>query len=168
MAGYREIERTTESYEILEMVLAGASPQDIANQRGVATSTVNAAIRRQLVELQDRTAELAGAYREILYMRLERLWLAIYEEAAGGNLQAIDRGMKIIDMEAKLIGAYAPRKVDQRSVNIIASAKLSDEELRKAYAALGVDEPPKMSDIKQRDVQAELAKRIDRVKIVDG
>ena len=57
-------------------------------------------------EVDNAIRESAAEILELELTRLDRLLMAVYPAAINGDLQAIDRALKIEDMRAKLLGLY--------------------------------------------------------------
>jgi len=91
--------------------MAGMKFDDIAEQvgytnRGTAYETVMRAIRRETTQNVEevRAAEIA---------RLDELMLTLWPKARRGELQAIDRVLKLMERRAKYLGGLeAPAKID--------------------------------------------------------
>ncbi len=62
--------------------------------------------------MREWATPLADLARETEAERLDALQVACWSAAIGGDLQAIDRALKIMARRAKLLGLDEPRKVD--------------------------------------------------------
>lgn len=96
--------------QALELRKAGYGFQFIADQLGYdgpsgAFKAVNAALKKTLQEPADE-------YRALHHARLEQIWKTIYPQIVAGNLNAIDRGIKVLAELADLFGLNAPIKID--------------------------------------------------------
>jgi len=88
---------------------AGWTFDRIANVLGYShPSGAHAAFKRALERIKDES--LANEMRELHRFRLEAALSAIWPEVQKGNLQAIDRMLKILDRDAKLYGLDMPIK----------------------------------------------------------
>jgi hypothetical protein len=92
----------------LELRLAGVTYQQIADELGYAGrqgafKAVEAALRLTLREPADNL-------RRISAERLDRATLAIWRAVNAGDLQAIDRLLRIEARRAKLLGLDAPQR----------------------------------------------------------
>ena len=92
----------------LELRLAGVTYQQIADELGYAGrqgafKAVEAALRLTL-------REPADSLRRISAERLDRATLAIWRAVSAGDLQAIDRLLRIEARRAKLLGLDAPQR----------------------------------------------------------
>ena len=92
----------------LELRKAGATYSAIAQQLGYrnhagAVRAVKSALKKTLQEPADDVRELEAA-------RLDALLLGIWQQATTGNLEALDRALKIMARRAALLGLDAPRE----------------------------------------------------------
>ncbi len=100
---------TAEKYrEVLELRCAGLSFEEIAKRTGYsgrqgAQQAYNSALKRWAIETVQQQ-------RIIQSERLDRIFTQAYLEARNGNLQAIDRCLKIEKRRAELWGLDAPRQ----------------------------------------------------------
>jgi len=95
--------------QALDLRLAGASYRQIAFALGVGVKTawqdVNRALQEYLTEPveQIRAAEIA---------RLDRLLMAYWQKALGGDESAAYLFLAIMDRRARLLGLDAPKRID--------------------------------------------------------
>lgn len=94
--------------EVLELRCAGLSFDEIAKRTGYAgrqgaQQAYNAALKRWGVESVEQQ-------RIVQSERLDRIFTQAYLEARNGNLQAIDRCLKIEKRRAELWGLDAPKQ----------------------------------------------------------
>lgn len=108
MTSERRLAAIEKQRRALELRKAGVTFDVIAAQLGYggksgAYNAVASAMRRTLQEPADelRALELA---------RLDDLWRGIWVEARTGNVQKIDRVLKIMQRRASLLGLDAPKK----------------------------------------------------------
>ncbi len=95
--------------QAVQLRMAGATYKEIADQLNYrGRQGAFEAVRRALVADQDAVDEA----RDMELMRLDRLLRAVWTKAVGGDLQAVDRALKISDARAKLLGMYRPMKID--------------------------------------------------------
>ncbi len=117
----------------LELRLTGMSTRAIAEALGVSDhSTIQARINGALKEIIREPAEA------VLKMELERLdvmLVGLWKQAAAGDLQALDRALKIQDRRARYLGLDAPTKTQE-----VPMASLTDEQLKAKWKELtGLD-----------------------------
>lgn len=96
--------------QALELRRAGASYRDIARALGVTTSNAHKYVRRAIGRQLTRVDELSAEVRQLELDRLDRLLRGIWPQASGGNLQAIDRVLRIMERRAGILGTDAPKK----------------------------------------------------------
>jgi len=94
--------------EVLELRCAGLSFDEIAKRTGYAgrqgaQQAYNSALKRWAIESVEQQ-------RIIQSERLDRIFTQAYLEARNGNLQAIDRCLKIEKRRAELWGLDAPKQ----------------------------------------------------------
>lgn len=94
----------------LELRIGGASFDQIAEQLNYASKS--GAYHAVMAALRRVPAPEADTYRSINLERLNRIRLAIAQAVRRGELLAIDREIKLQQEEAKLLGLYAPEKID--------------------------------------------------------
>lgn len=119
--------------QAVELRLAGASFDAIATRleyadRSGAYRSVMAALKRTQ---QEPTDEL----RRLNTERLNRMLLAIWSDVQKGNFGAIDRAVRILESEAKLLGLDAPAK--QETTMILKPAEeMNSDEIRTALGLI--------------------------------
>ena len=128
----RDYDRAERKRNALELRLAGASYRDIAQALEVSPAT---ALQDCKEALADIPAQQADEMRTVELSRLDRLQRAVWPRAIKGDLQAVDRAIKIIDRRAKLFGLDAPQQV-QITANDIDLDAAVDKMLRVAEMAL--------------------------------
>lgn len=86
----------------MELRKIGATWAQIAEQCGFNNiPAAHTAVRRELDKLPK---EAAAELRTIQQERLERMYLSIFPQIQQGHLGAIDRGLRIMERQAKLDG----------------------------------------------------------------
>src|SRR5262249_3149801 len=103
---------------VLELRRAGWTWERIADrireefeQPKYSAQMACADLARARNELIKATVETAGRYRALEVERLDILPMAVGRRVASGELGAIDRVLRIIELRSKLTGAFAPVKV---------------------------------------------------------
>lgn len=117
-------------HKVLVLRAAGASYEEIAKAVGYANrqnarAACLAALNAQVHEAVDSLRNLEGA-------RLDRLQRAIWSAALSGDLNAMDRVLRIMDARARLYGLNAPTKLEitdeiDREIQMLAASLGSDE-----------------------------------------
>lgn len=108
------IQQRAQGERALELALAGATYQKIAEQLGYSS---RAAAYRSVKRALDRNAPDPRAVDELRAKeaaRLDRLQQAHWVSALNGSTEATHMVLKIMDRRARLLGLYAPIKVDTR------------------------------------------------------
>lgn len=147
----REYDRAERKRNALELRLAGASYRDIAQALEVSPAT---ALQDCKEALADIPVQQADEMRTVELSRLDRLQRAVWPRAVKGDLQAVDRAIKIIDRRAKLFGLDAPQQV-QITANDIDLDAAVDKMLRVAEMALEKEKSNHLVDDGQDDFDLE-------------
>lgn len=99
----------------LELRKGGATYEEIANKLNMSVTGAYSAVVRALEKIATKTAEDAETVKAMELQRLDRLFLAAYDQAIKGNHGAIDRCLRIMDRRAKYLGLDAPERHDLTS-----------------------------------------------------
>ena len=94
--------------QALELRLAGASYRQIAVRLGVSLPV---AWRHLQAALHETLEEPTQDVRQTELLRLDRLMMAHWPQAIGGDVAAADRVIKIMDRRARLLGLDLPAAV---------------------------------------------------------
>lgn len=92
----------------LRLHSAGMSRLEIAEQTGIPYARVKDDIQQAMRDLADEPVEYAAMSQIATLRDLRR---TLYAASLRGEGQAIDRLMRVMDHEAKLLGLYAPQRV---------------------------------------------------------
>ena len=106
----KDINKQVNAEQALQLRHAGASYRAIANQLGISAPYAYRLVSDALAELAAQTMDKASELRQLESERLDRLFLAVYQDAVKGDLKAMDRALKIIQQRAKLFGLEAPQQ----------------------------------------------------------
>ena len=105
----RRVNASQRATEALELRKGGATFGQIAEKLEYkSAASAFKAIDRALAKTMQ---EAAGQLRCLEAERLDRMFLAIWPKAKGGDLAAIERALGIMNRRAKLLGLDAPTKV---------------------------------------------------------
>jgi len=143
----KDFERAERKRNALELRLAGASYRDIAQALNCSVGTATNDCKEALAEIPMQQAD---EMRTVELSRLDRLQRAVWPKAVKGDLQAVDRAIKIIDRRAKLFGLDAPQQV-QITANDIDLDAAVDKMLRVAEMALEQEKTNRPEDGGQVD-----------------
>lgn len=106
----RRLEAAERQVQALELRKAGVSFSRIAQQLGYKDgSTAYHAVERALLAIKQ---EPTDAVRQLSLERLDRMLVAVWQKAIGGDLLAVDRVLKIEERRAKLLGLDRLDEVD--------------------------------------------------------
>jgi hypothetical protein len=108
-------EQITQERKVLELRRAGYGMTEVSRQLGMPLSTVKA---RYKAALARTLREPAAAVRDLEADRLDRLQAAIWNRAIKGELDAIDRVLKIHDKRVELLGLAHRHGVAERAQRI--------------------------------------------------
>lgn len=89
----------------LNLRASGATYQAIADDLDITAPSAHALVQKALHEIP---AEAVDELRRVELGRLDQMLLGIWTEATSGNLNAIDRAVKLMERRAKLAGLDAP------------------------------------------------------------
>lgn len=96
----------------LDLRRSGASLRRIAAQLGVSHVQVRTDIKEALEEAIKENVDNAEQLRTMELERLDDMLLRISKQVSDGHLGAIDRALRISEQRAKLLGLYAPTKIE--------------------------------------------------------
>lgn len=109
MTSERKTSAVERQRQVLELVKAGHDFRTIANQLGY--SGPSGAHKAFKSAMQATIQPAANEMRMVQLERLNQLWKTIYPRMVKGELQAIDRGVKLLGEIAELMGLNAPKEV---------------------------------------------------------
>lgn len=92
---------------VMTLRKAGYTEQAIADQLGLTQPAVHRSIVTSIKELVRSVNEDTEEYRAIELARLEQLQQSIWAKATAGDLQAIDRVIRISERRSRLLGLDA-------------------------------------------------------------
>ena len=87
--------------DVARGLLAGLTYREMAARADVAISTIHRDVKAFLRGLEKETLRDVEKYRRLELRRLDILYNVAWRQANNGNLQAIDRLLKIQDQRAK-------------------------------------------------------------------
>ncbi len=96
----------------LDLRRSGASLRRIAAQLGVSHEQIRLDIQGALSEAIKENVNNAEHLRTMELERLDDMLLRISKQVSDGHLGAIDRALRISEQRAKLLGLYAPVKLE--------------------------------------------------------
>lgn len=93
----------------MQLAIAGVDYQTVAEQCGYATK--QAAWKAVKDMMRQNVQPVAEQYRWMQVIRLDKMLAAIWSSVLNGNLQAIDRALKLEERRSQLLGLDAPVKI---------------------------------------------------------
>lgn len=110
MTSERRLAANEKQHKALELRKAGYDFRTIASQVGYKSpASAHDAVKNALKALVQQPAE---ELRVIELERLDQSWKSIYPQIIKGNLGAIDRGIRIMERRASLLGLDAPKETN--------------------------------------------------------
>lgn len=123
----RRLAVRAKAMQALEMRKAGATFEVIANQLGYSSKAD--VYNRVMALLERQKDEAAEPLRRLEVERCDRLQLAVWADAVGGNLKAIETALHIMERRARLLGLDRPVKVEATVDGVLSTGGLSIGEL---------------------------------------
>jgi hypothetical protein len=96
--------------EAVRLRLTGLTYRAIGERLGFSEQRAWKIIGEELVRLTAERREAAAALLELSLGRLDAMLLAAWDRAAGGNLKAIDRIIRTVEKQTRLLGVQPPRR----------------------------------------------------------
>jgi transposase-like protein len=109
-SGDEQVARAELRRQAIELRRSGAGYEDIARHLGMSGPGQAYKVVQEALKATYR--EPADEVRKLELDRLDRLTLALWQRAKGGESEAIDRVLKLMDRRARLLGLDAPQKFD--------------------------------------------------------
>lgn len=122
---------------VFDMRLLGATLRQIGDKLGVSHETVRTDLRKALDELTELEREKADNLRTLDLARIDTAIRALAPKVMEGDLQTVDRWLKLLERRSKLLGLDAPQQLEVASNDL---AGKTDEELE-AIIAAGEESP---------------------------
>jgi len=131
-----KLKKKLETAEMVRMRAMGATIAQIAERYGISAPAVSKRLRRYIESVQ---LESVSTLRAIELETLNQIQRSIFPDVLRGDLKAVDRLLRIIDLRAKLMGLYAPQEI-QATVRDEWRERLQeivqDKEVREAVSKL--------------------------------
>ena len=139
----KKINELDRRLEALKLRIAGKTFREVGEALGVTEQRAHQLVTEELARLD---VERSEARKEALRLELERLdalHAGVWEAAAEGDPEAIDRVIKIMQRRAALRGLDAPKRVKAEMTDGTESAEeMSDDELTGIARGRGRRTPP--------------------------
>lgn len=116
-------------------LLAGATYAEIANALGVSKNTVHNDYKAILKEWREQYSEDLDAWVKLQLRRIDVMINAVWDKARAGDYNAIDRVLKMMNQQARLLGVENGMQID---VNVQAAVQnnITIDDLRYARDVL--------------------------------
>jgi len=111
----RKTTATERKAQALSRRIGGFTFQQIADEMHITRQSAHALVKSALAELNEKIAESATELRRLELERLDTMRRAVWGEVLKGDLQSIDRALKISARLSALAGLDAPVKTDMTS-----------------------------------------------------
>jgi len=105
----KAIVRAQTTTKALELRMAGFSYPEIAGRLGISTGTAYNYVSGTLAKTKQEAAETAEQIRTLEVSRLDKMLAVLAPMAEQGDMQAIDRILKIQERRAAYLGLDAPK-----------------------------------------------------------
>jgi len=111
----RKTTATERKAQALSRRIGGFTFQQIADEMHVTRQAAHSLVKSALAELNEKIAEDAAELRRLELERLDTMRSAVWGGVLKGDLQSIDRALKISARLSALAGLDAPTKTDVTS-----------------------------------------------------
>ena len=113
----RNVAATERRRQAVALRKQGLSYQAIANELGMAKSSVHSAIGKAMQAFEKEIADEVILMATLELDRLDCLQAALWDKAMAGHLGSVGKVLKIMERRAKLLGLDAPAKVAPTSAD---------------------------------------------------
>lgn len=96
---------------VVELRMSGATITQICERLSIGRATAHRHLEKAMADVQTEIEGPAQQIRRMHYARLERLLLGAWGNAIKGDNQAIDRVIRVLERQSKLLGLDAPTKL---------------------------------------------------------
>ena len=99
-------------WDVYAAVIAGGRYHDIAGAMDISTATVKRAVDWCMAETAKTRGGPASERLRTLYNdRYERLWLSVFSKAVAGDMDALDRCIRLLASLRQMNGADVPERI---------------------------------------------------------
>ncbi len=99
-------ERSERRMKAWRLRLSGNTLREISLALGISLGQVHADLAAVRADLSEQEVVAAEEYRALQYARAEGVVAALWERVEGGDVRAIDRLLRCLDFENRLLGLY--------------------------------------------------------------
>ena len=97
--------------KVAAMLQNGFPQRQMAAALGVSAATINRDIKALVAEWRNTQANESDAAMQVDLQRLDQMLVAVYSRAKGGEIQAINTVMAILDRRRQIYGYAAPKRI---------------------------------------------------------
>ena len=116
---------------------AGMTYEQIGEMMGCTRQNAHQLVTKALQEIRIKGEQDAEEIKLLELERLDTFFMGLWQNAKKGNVQALDRALKIMERRAKLLGLDAPSKIAPTSPDGEAPYKgMTERELDQRIAEL--------------------------------
>jgi predicted DNA-binding protein (UPF0251 family) len=112
----------------MELRLAGMSYRQIGDKMGVSQQSAFRYVKTAIKSIQKDYAEKAHELVTIDLAKLKQIELAMYGKVMKGDLNAIDKLLKVMERRARLLGLDAPKQIEVANKTLDITIKRADED----------------------------------------
>jgi hypothetical protein len=139
------IAREERWWDIYAAVVAGGRYHDISSAMGIGTATVKRAVDWCMAETaKTRGGPASERLRNLYNDRYERLWRSVFPRAIDGDMDALDRCVRLLASLRQMNGADVPERIVHE---ISAYLLKSIEERRDITVNLGLGTAERLQEI---------------------
>ena len=110
--------------KVVEAVAQGATFEDAARVAGYASRS--GAYKAFWKAMEHREAEGVEGHRALELARLDALQVALWDDAVGGDVKAVNAVLRIIEQRSRLLGLDRPGGVADGQTVVMSPADLAD------------------------------------------
>lgn len=137
------LKAATTRRQVVELRMSGATITQICERLSIGRATAHRHIEKAMADVQAEIAGPAEHIKRMHYARLERLLLGAWGNGIKGDNPSIDRIIKILERQAKLLGLDAPTKLahggdpDAPPIRTESAQTMSDADLERIASSGG-------------------------------
>lgn len=111
---------------ILELRQQGFTQAEIAQDLGISTQAVSKRLQKMMAEIATQKDQLADELWYLNMNRLEELLRKFYGKSLEGEYKAVDRCIRIIEMESRLAGLLDRERSTPSDISVVVAKLVGD------------------------------------------
>lgn len=139
--------------EAMRLRCEGQTLREIGRQLGISRQSAQRHVRGALDQLAAETRDATAGLRALELSRIDTAWAAIWPDVERGDLQAIDRMLRLSERRCRLLGLDAPTRIAPTDpsgnrefagtggLSALLAAVLTEDNLSPDHAPEGRDNP---------------------------